>query len=132
KNGSQILTRGSGSARSDGGTIIGMATATARQTTVEKSAVLDVSAGSAQGSLNGTIWLGDRRQSLSGIGTGLFRGATQAQLIPIDLTVSSFSTLGSGRDTSLVALNNLTVTGVNDLSNFSSGSPNARLRLIAG
>lgn len=128
---SDITTRGSATGEADGGTIIGMASNVGGVVAVDPAARFDVSPG-AGGGLGGEIWLGDRRQSLGLIGSGTVTGAAQARLIPIDLTVSNVSGVGPQRDVSLVALNDLTVTGIYDLASLAPGASSATMRFVAG
>lgn len=127
---SEVATRGVAGGVLDGGTVIGMARNTGGTVTVDPAARFDLSA--APGGSGGTLWLGDRRQDLGAIGAGVVTGASQTRLIPIDQTLSDFSNLGIQRDVSLVALNDLRITGLYDLSTLPQSGAPSRLRLIAG
>lgn len=127
---SEVTTRGVAGGVLDGGTVIGMARNTGGTVTVDPAARFDLSA--APGGSGGTLWLGDRRQDLGAIGAGVVTGASQTRLIPIDQTVADFSNLGLQRDVSLVALNDLRITGLYDLSTLPQSGAPSRLRLIAG
>ena len=127
---SEVATRGVAGGVLDGGTVIGMARNTGGTVTVDPAARFDLSA--SPGGSGGTLWLGDRRQNLGAIGAGVVTGASQTRLIPVDQTVSDFSTLGIQHDVSLVALNDLRITGLYDLSTLPQAGAPSRLRLIAG
>lgn len=133
---SDITVKGDSAGVLDGGTIIGMARNIGGAVAVDPAARFDVSA--APGGQGGELWLGDRRQSLSAIGTGTVIGASQTRLIPTDSTISFLSgsggpsDVGSQRDVSLVALNDLTVTGFLDLSSLPQAANPSKVRFVAG
>lgn len=138
---SSTRARGSQTGISNGGTIIGMATdLSIGQLNVGPGAIFDVSGG-IQGGHGGELLLGDRRGDAAGFGAVPFLGGTAGssysagrfRLIPNDLALDIGSeNLGPLHDVTLVALNNVTVTGSHVLENLAPGAPAGRLRFLAG
>jgi filamentous hemagglutinin family protein len=138
---SYTRARGSQTGVSNGGTIIGMATdLSIGQLNVSAGSIFDVSGG-VQGGHGGELLLGDRRGDAAGFGAVPFLGGTAGgsylpgrfRLIPHDLALDIGSTnLGPLHDVTLVALNNVTVTGSHRLENLAPGAPAGRLRFLAG
>jgi filamentous hemagglutinin family protein len=140
--GSASVTRARGGQTgiSNGGTIVGMATdLLTGLVDVRAGATFDVSGG-IQGGHGGELLLGDRRGDAAGFGTVPFLGtagstflAGRLRVIPTDLSLDIGSQdLGPLHDVTLVALNNVTVTGFRLLENLAPGSPTGRLRFLSG
>ncbi|MBA5866610.1 MAG: filamentous hemagglutinin N-terminal domain-containing protein [Nitrospira sp. CR1.3] len=127
---SRTSSKGSAVGITDGGTIIGMASGQNGEVSVESGAVIDLSP--AAGGQGGELWLGDRRQSLPLIGIGAVTGASQTKLIPIDQTVATLPTTAAKRDASFVALSDIRVSGLYDLTSLAPGAQSGSLRLFAG
>jgi filamentous hemagglutinin family protein len=138
---SSARARGGQSGISNGGTIIGMATdLSTGQVDVRAGAVFDVSGGTGGGH-GGELLFGDRRGDAAGFSAVPFLGGTAGssfqagrfRLIPNNLSLNIGSAnLGPLRDVTLVALNDLTVTGSRFLENVAPGAPTGRLRFLAG
>lgn len=132
--------RGGQTGISNGGTIVGMATdLSTGQLDVGAGATFDVSGG-VQGGHGGELLLGDRRGDAAGFSAVPFIGvagstylAGRFRLIPTDLALDIGSVdLGPLHDVTLVALNNVTVTGSRFLDGLTPGAPTGRLRFLAG
>lgn len=132
--------RGEPTGVSNGGTIIGMATdLSTGLVDVRAGATFDVSGG-LQGGHGGELLLGDRRGDAAGFSAVPFLGTAGSpflpgrfRLIPDNLSVDIGSQdLGPLHDVTLVALNNMTVTGFRFLESLAPGAPAGRLRFLSG
>ncbi len=132
--------RGGQTGVSNGGTIVGMATDLSRgQLDIGTGATFDVSGG-VQGGHGGELLFGDRRGDAGGFSTVPFIGTAGStylpgrfRLVPAELVADIGSVdLGPLQDVTLVALNNLTVTGSRFLESLAPGAPSGRLRFLSG
>lgn len=132
--------RGGPTGVSNGGTIIGMATdLSTGLVDVRAGATFDVSGG-LQGGHGGELLLGDRRGDAAGFGTVPFLGTAGSTFLPgrfrlirdnLSVDIGS-QELGPLHDVTLVALNNMTVSGTRFLESLAPGAPAGRLRFLSG